>query len=291
VAQRALLLVNRHARRGEADLSDAIERLQQSGVNVISEAVEKSWDLADTIRQYGDRVDQVIVAGGDGTLNWAIDGLLDTQLPLGVLPLGTANDLARTLGIPLTLPEACDVIVQGNRQHIDLGRVNDRYFFNTGSLGLTVQISRKLSREAKHRWGVLAYGMTGFQILRESQPFWAELRLDGGEVKRLRSVLIVVANGRYWGGRLTIAPDASVFDQRLHICSLNIEHWWQFVPTLPALWSGKYGDYSEWIQGFECQEVEIHTLTPYDINTDGESTAQTPAHFRVVPSALSVFVP
>jgi diacylglycerol kinase family enzyme len=110
-------------------------------------------------------------------------------------------------------------------------------------------------------------------------------------VKRIRSVLIVVANGRYWGGRLTIAPDASVFDQRLHICSLNIEHWWQIVPTLPALWSGEYTSYSNWIQGFQCQEVEIRTLTPYDINTDGESTANTPAHFRVVPQVLSVFVP
>jgi diacylglycerol kinase (ATP) len=291
VGQRALLLVNRYARRGETDLSEAIAALQAAGLEVIQEAVETSWDLADTIRQYCDQVDCVVVAGGDGTLNWAINGLLDTQLPLGVLPLGTANDLARTLGIPLRLPEACAVIAQGKHERIDLGWVNDRYFFNTGSLGLTVQISRQLPRELKHRWGVLAYGMTGFQILRESQPFWAELRIDGGEVKRMRSVLIVVANGRYWGGRLTIAQNASIADQKLHVCSLNIEHWWQIVPVLPSLWAGNYPKDADWIDAFECQEVEIRTLSSLDINTDGESTTQTPAQFRVVPRALSVFVP
>lgn len=291
VGQPALLLVNRQARRGNADLSEALAYLQDAGLTLIEEAVEQSWDLADTIRQYRHQVDRVIVAGGDGTLNWAIEGLLDTQLPLGVLPLGTANDLARTLGIPLTLPEACQVIVQGKQARIDLGWVNDRYFFNTGSLGLTVQISRQLTREVKHRWGVLAYGTTALQILQTSQPFWAELRVDGGEVRRVRSVLIVVANGRYWGGRLTIAPNASVTDQKLHVCSLNIEHWWQIIPLLPSLRAGDYTNHAEWIAGFECQEVEIRTLSSLDINTDGESTASTPAYFRVVPHALSVLVP
>lgn len=291
MGQTALLLINRHARRGRSDLSDALACLQKSGLHLIEESVEKSWDLADTIRQYQDRVDRVIVAGGDGTLNWAIAGLLDTQLPLGILPLGTANDLARTLGIPLALSAACQVIVQGKQARIDLGWVNDRYFFNTGSLGLTVQISRQLSREVKHRWGVLAYGAAGLQVLRTSQPFWAELSVDGGEAQRMRSALIVVANGRYWGGQLTIAQNASITDQKLHVCSLNIEHWWQIVPVLPLLWSGDYTSKAEWVEGFECQEVEIRTLSSLDINTDGESTTSTPAHFRVVPNALSVLVP
>lgn len=291
MGQTALLLVNQHARRGRSDLSEALACLKESGLRLIEESVEKSWDLADTIRQYRDRVDRVIVAGGDGTLNWAIEGLLDVQLPLGILPLGTANDLARTLGIPLTLPAACQVIVQGKEARIDLGWVNDRYFFNTGSMGLTVQISRQLSREVKHRWGVLAYGAAGLQVLRTSQPFWAELRVDGSPARRIRSVLIVVANGRYWGGQLTIAQNASITDQKLHVCSLNIEHWWQIVPVLPTLWSGNYSGEVEWVEGFECQEVEIRTLSSLDINTDGESTTSTPAHFRVVPNALSVLVP
>lgn len=291
VGQSALLLLNHHARRGRSDLSEALKYLQDSGLTLIEEAVERSWDLADTIRQYRNQVDRVIVAGGDGTLNWAIEGLLDTQLPLGILPLGTANDLARTLGIPLTLPEACQVIVQGKLARIDLGWVNNRYFFNTGSMGLTVQVGRQLSREMKHRWGVLAYGATALQILRTSQPFWAEVRVDGSEVRRMRSVLIVVANGRYWGGQLTIAQNASVTDQKLHVCSLNIEHWWQIVPVLPSLWAGNYTNDAGWVAGFECQEVEICTLSPLDINTDGESTVSTPAHFRVIPHALSVLVP
>lgn len=253
-------------------------------------SVESSHDVSDVIRQYRDQVEQVILGGGDGTMNAAIEGLLETRLPLGVLPMGTANDLARSLKIPLTLPEACDVIANGTLEQVDLGWVNGRYFFNTGSLGLTVQIRRKLSKEMKHRWGILAYAITALQVLWNNPPFAAELCVDGGEIKQMKSVLIVVGNGRYWGGRLTIAKDATINDQCLDVCSLNIRHWWQIFLALPALYSGDYASHSL-IQGFRCQEVEIRTEPPYDINTDGESTTSTPAHYRIIPQAVSVLVP
>ena len=289
MSRRALLILNRHARQGQKWEPIVVNHLSALGLDVVEAAVDSPKDVSEAIRRHRNQVDLVIVGGGDGTMNAAIEGLIETQLPLGVLPLGTANDLARSLNLPLTIPEACAVIANGKVERIDLGWVNGKHYFNTGSLGLTVKISRKLTREAKHRWGVLAYGSAAVRILWSSRPFLAELTIDGKEVKHMRSVLIVVGNGRYWGGRLTIAKDATINDQCLDVCSLNIRHWWQIFTVLPALWTGDYSH--ALVDGFRCKEVKIHTDHPHDINTDGESTVSTPAQFRVIPQAISVLVP
>ncbi len=126
--RRALLLVNRHARRGQEDLDEAINHLKSLKFELIEESTENPEQIPDRIRQHKDQVDLVIVGGGDGTLNAAAEGLIDTRLPLGILPLGTANDLARTLGIPTDLIEACNIIADGQTQPIDLGWVNGKHF-------------------------------------------------------------------------------------------------------------------------------------------------------------------
>lgn len=109
--QRALLLVNPHARRGKATRQQVIQQLQQQGFELIEESGEDPQRFPDLIRHYNKEINLVIIGGGDGSINAAVPGLLDTNLPLGILPLGTANNLARTLNIPSSLPEACRVIV------------------------------------------------------------------------------------------------------------------------------------------------------------------------------------
>ena len=171
--QRALLLVNRHARRGQTDLSRAIDRLRELDFELLEVPLESSEQISKVIRQHKDAVDLVIIGGGDGTLNAAIDGLIATQLPLGILPLGTANDLARTLQLPTSLAEACDVIAKGQLERIDLGCVNGNHFFNVASLGLGLKITQRLSRDIKLRWGVFAYAIAAMQVLIKSVPFAA----------------------------------------------------------------------------------------------------------------------
>lgn len=287
--QRALLLVNRHARRGQTDLSQAIAHLQELGLELAEEPIQDPQSISETIRRYEKRVDLVIIGGGDGTLNAAIDGLIDTQMPLGILPLGTANDLARTLGIPKTLPEACDVMANGRTERIDLGWVNGKHFFNVASLGLSVKITKQLSRDIKRRWGVLAYAIAAAQVLLKSVPFAAEIRVNG-EVHQVRTVQIAIGNGRYYGGGMTVAKDAAIDDQRLDLYSLEIKHWWQMVALLPNMRSGTHSSWS-FVRSLAGQEIEVHTRRHHSINTDGEITTTTPARFRVIPKVISVLVP
>lgn len=285
-----LFLINRHARHGQAELSEATDRLKQAGFVLIEESTDDPQRLPDIIRQYRDQVDRVIVGGGDGTLNAAIEGLIDTQLPLGILPLGTANDLARTLEIPNNLPAACQIIIDGEQDKIDLGWVNGKYFFNVASLGLSVQITRKLNKEMKQRWGVMAYGMAAIQVLLRSRPFTAELCFNGGKRVQMKTVQIAVGNGRYYGGGMTVAENAAIDDQRLDVYSLNVKHWWQMLIILPAMRSGNHTSW-DFVEHYRCQEVEVFTRRAHDINTDGELTTRTPAQFRVIPQAITVFAP
>lgn len=289
MSHRALLLVNRHSRQGQNVLSEAIDQLQALGLELIEESIEDPKHLPDVIRRYQDQVDLVIVGGGDGTLNAAVDGLVDTQLPLGILPLGTANDLARTLGIPTSLPEACEIIAKGQVQRIDLGWVNGKHFFNVASMGLSVQITQRLTKEVKRRWGVLAYAITALQAIWQARPFRAEIRLNGESIP-VKTIQIAVGNGRYYGGGMTVVQDATIDDQRLDLYSLEVRHWWQVVALLPAMRGGQYLNQQD-VRTLRGQEIEIHTRKPRPINTDGEITTYTPAHFRVIPHALTVLVP
>jgi len=292
---RALLLVNRHARRGKDDLLQAIQSLQELGFALREESTEHPEHLAEVIQRYRDQVDMVIVGGGDGTLNAAVQGLVGMHLPLGILPLGTANDLARTLGIPPSVPEACQIIAGGQLRSIDLGWVNGQYFLNTASMGLSVKITRNLTSEAKRTWGVLAYAATAIQVLLKARPFQAEIRWRAPNSEKEESVLvktlqIAVGNGLYYGGGMAVAHDADVDDQRLDLYSLEVDHWWEVIFALPALRKGTQFQLPN-IRTIEAQEIEVFTRKPRSINTDGEITTMTPAHFRVIPHALSVFVP
>ncbi|AFZ55660.1 hypothetical protein Anacy_0045 [Anabaena cylindrica PCC 7122] len=289
ISPRALLLVNRHARKGEENLLAAIHCLESLGFNVIPESTENPTHLGDVIRQYHHEIDLVIVGGGDGTLNAAVDAVVETQLPLGILPLGTANDLARTLGIPNSLPEACQVIAAGQLQHIDLGWVNGKYFFNAASLGLSVKITQRLTTEVKRRWGIFAYAAAAFQVIWKSRPFSAEIRINGQSI-HVKTVQIAVGNGRYYGGGMAVFHDATIDDQRLDLYSLEVKHWWEIIPLLPAMRQGRHIHWPS-VRAIQGKEFEVYTRKPRPINTDGEITTYTPAVFRVIPMAISVLVP
>ncbi|WP_265094641.1 diacylglycerol kinase family protein, partial [Enterobacter hormaechei] len=114
-------------------------------------------DVTRVIRELTGVVDAIVVGGGDGSINAVLEGALAARLPLGILPLGTANDLARTLGIPPDPVAAAGIIQAGYLRQIDLGRVNGHLFANVASLGLSVELTRRLTGALKRRWGRLGY--------------------------------------------------------------------------------------------------------------------------------------
>jgi len=288
-ATSALLIVNRHSRKGDGDLSPAREVLTKHGIRVIERQCSRSKEVPEVIRSECRNVDLVILAGGDGTMNAASDALVECRLPFGILPTGTANDLARTLHIPIDLGEAAAVIAGGRRHAIDLGRVNGKHFFNAASVGLAAEIVRYHTRERKRRFWVFAYVLSVRDAYRETRPFRARLRCDGRELW-LRAIQITVGNGRHYGGGMTVSEDAAIDDGWLDVYWLKPGNFWRLLTLFPALRYGRLRR-SKAVHVMRARVIELTTRRPMPINTDGELTVTTPAEFRVVPRALEVFVP
>lgn len=287
MSQRALLLVNPNARLGQEGRLQAIQHLQELGLELIEKPAENPKALPDLIRQHRQQIDCVIVGSGDGTINAALDGLVDTGLPLGILPLGTANNLARNLGIPQSLPAACKIIAQGKLRTIDIGSINGKYFLNVAGIGLSAEINKRVSKEFKRRWGSIAYAATALQVLWQSRPFWADIH-GNNEYIRVQTVQITVCNGRYYGSGLSVSENARIDDQRLDLYCVEIQHWWDIIPLLPAIIKGKPG---RGVRTLQAQTIEIQTRRSHLIDADGELSGETPAQFQIIPQALSVFVP
>ena len=287
--RRALMLVNRAGTRAGTCLDDGLRVLADGGVEPELELLRTPENIPEFIRERVADYELVILGGGDGTLSHALDALLDSGRPLGILPMGNANDLARTLGIPIDCASACAVIAEGRRRRIDVGWVNGTHFFNVASMGLSVRIARRLTYGRKGRWGALAYLGCAWEAVQRPRSFWARVVCDGLTTE-LRSMQIAVGNGRYYGGGMTIVDDAAIDDGRLDLFALPPTSRWRLLLLLPILRWGLHRPI-ESILSLHGREIEVESDRPLNINVDGEIRARTPARFHVVPRAIEVFVP
>ena len=285
----ALLLLNRKARNGSAPIDTALEVLAKGGLTVVEHGCEGPGAMAEAIRAGAATADCIIVGGGDGTLNSAAPAIVETGLPFGILPLGTANDLARTLGIPPDPLAAAQIIVDGVERRIDIGDVNGRLFFNVASIGFSAELARELTSEAKSRYGVLGYAFASMRLLARMRPFTAFIEHDGG-IDKVKTVQVSVGNGRHYGGGMTVDETAEPDDGQLHVYSLELDHWWQLVALAPALRRGTQGSWQN-VRVFTTDRVTIRTRRGRSVNTDGELTTATPAHFSIFPRAVRVYAP
>jgi diacylglycerol kinase (ATP) len=287
--RRALVLVNRNSRRGAESIDRALAMLEAGGIRLCHEECRDAVRLSEAITQHARDIDLVVLGGGDGTINGAAPGLIESGRPFGLLPLGTANDLAHTLDIPPDLDAATKIILDGHLREIDIGKVNERYFFNVASLGLSSGLTRALTPEVKRRWGRMGYAIATFRALFANRPFHAEIVLDG-KTRRIRTMQISVGNGVYYGGGLKVEENAAIDDGKLDLYSLEVASLWRLALIYPAFRRGRHGIWRE-VRTLSGGEIEIRTSSPRSINTDGELTTSTPATFRVLPRAIKVLAP
>lgn len=281
---------NPASRQGDsADLDAGLHRLETAGVQVCQKLSRSADQTCEIIRQHCDEVDLVIVGGGDGTISSCAGVLRDCALPFAILPLGTANDLARSLGIE-DLEQAFTAICDGHSTRIDLGVVNDHLFFNVANLGLGVHVTEELTPEVKQRWGVFSYLKALAAALAHHRQFRVSIQVDGAE-HSLRSIQLAVGNGRFYGGGNVVDQKASIDDDLLHLYSLRPQTFWELLTLAPLLRGGRHNLARRTFTA-SGQRLKISTRPAgMAIHADGEPVTQTPAVFSVLPAALEVVVP
>lgn len=276
--------------RDAADAApEAMRLLRDGGFDVLPVDCGSPDEATREILRRRTEIDCIVACGGDGTLNSAAQALADTGLPLGIIPAGTANDLARTLQIPTGIAEAVGVILAGQVRSIDLGEVNGRFFFNVASIGLSVELARGLTPDLKRRWGRLGYALAAIKVAVRARPFRATIATEQGTVRAI-TYQIAVGNGRHYGGGMTVEADAAVDDARLDLYSLELASIWQLALMLADFRKGTHGAWRE--VRTDCgTRFEITTARPKAVNADGELVTNTPARFAIRPAAVRVFAP
>lgn len=289
--RRALLILNGNASRTFEEKDQVLVVLRDEGKMDVEVLESRSADhVRELIEEHGAGADMVIMAGGDGTMNAAVDHVHEKGLAFGVMPLGTANDLARTLGIPPDPVRAAEIIAHGRRHRIDLGRVNGKLFFNVASIGAAANLSKNLDGALKKRWGVLSYPIRAREVLDESQAFHARIEDEEGNTTEVTSIQVAVGNGRCYGGGMRVAPEAAIDDGRLDLYSLEPQSMWRLVLTAPLIRAGWHDRLDSSVK-MSGSRFGITTDPVLDVSTDGEVTTRTPAVFEVLPEALEIMVP
>ena len=255
-------------------------------------------DLAERAARNG--AELVVVVGGDGTINEAINGLLRVENPpeLAVLARGTGDDFIRTHAIPRKLAPAVAVAREGASRAIDVGRVTyrprdggdgARYFANMASVGMSGAVAQRANTASK----ALGGRVTFFYALTREFLVWRNgaVTVDvAGEVRRGAMHDVVVANGMFHGGAMKLAPDAKPDDGLFDVLLIGDVSKLDFLTTAPKLYSGRHLAHPK-VEVLRGAVVAIDAEVPLPLETDGEVLGTTPARFEVVPRALRVRVP
>jgi diacylglycerol kinase (ATP) len=239
----------------------------------------------------------VVVVGGDGTLNEVVNGLAGSTAELAVLPSGTGQDFGRTHGIPTRFEDAVSVALGGESRSVDLGRAvfagaegeQRRLFANVGSVGMSGAVARRANSMSKALGGRATFY---YALVREFVA-WKNtevtVALDGGE-RRGRMHDVILANGRWHGGGMKLAPDASPYDGLFDVVLIGDIGKLDFVTTSPKLYKGGHVHHPR-VEVVRSAAVTVEAAVPLPFELDGEQCGTSPVRFDVLPAALRVRVP
>ncbi|HEY0971459.1 MAG TPA: diacylglycerol kinase family protein [Gemmatimonadales bacterium] len=287
-----LLVVNPASRRGGARSREAREAFARVGVECEVVTTERGGHAAAVAAERAAEFDAVFTLGGDGTAMEVVGALAGTGMRVGVLPGGTGNLVARTLGIPLGVGRAVSALVRGGEALVDLGRLPDgRRFAFAAGVGVDANMIANTPPPWKRRIGVLAYALTaGQELLLRHRPFAVRATVDGRVYER-EAVAVMVANfGTVLNRLFTLGPGIRQDDGLLDLCIFSPESADEAVRMAWRLFRGDFREvpYMFWVPG---REIRVETDPPQLGEADGELLPEGPLEVKVEPLAARLLVP
>lgn len=252
----------------------------------------------------------IIACGGDGTVNETANGILCSgqDVEFGIIPSGTGGDFRRSIGLPMSTREAAAALRNGVTRKIDVGKVSftahdgsgaERYFLNVSSVGLAASILERVRASKAASWlpiesirGTVNYAVSTLQEIADLQPFIVRVRFDDGEPHVIQSIALCIANSRYFGGGMMIAPEARLNDGLFDVVNIGDLGTARILLNSYTLYRGTHLGLSE-VGSTLARRVIVESADGSEIHieTDGELPGRLPATYEVIPSALKVRVP
>jgi diacylglycerol kinase (ATP) len=295
----AVLIVNPYAGGGRMarQLEKARRIFKKAGIETELRNTTGPGDATALARQAVEQSRQlVIVCGGDGTVNEAVNGLALSRVPLAVLPAGTANVLAKELSLPWNLPRAAERLIDAHFRRIALGLATPekssgepRYFISLAGAGADGALVAAVRPEIKHKAGLFAYWHEGFrQLTRYTFPLFRTMiagnAIDGS--------LVIVGRTKNYGGPFKITTEADLHTPEFELAFVKTRSAWRYLAYMPLIWTGqlRHAPDIEFRKATFLQCANIGSSSVL-IQVDGEPAGSLPAEFRIVPDALTLVIP
>ncbi len=297
----ALLIVNPTAGGGRRvpQLEEARRIFRHAGIETELQNTRAPGDATAMARRAVEASRQlVIVCGGDGTVNEAVNGLACSQVPLAVLPAGTANVLAKELSLPWNLPRAAERIAGAPYRRIALGLAipekssgEPRYFLSVAGAGADGALVSAVRPEIKLKAGILAYWQEGLRQLTKYDFPLFRTSMAGNAID-IDASLVVVGRTKHYGGPFKITTEADLMQPEFELAFVTSRSRWRYLAYLPLLWAGKLRG-ARYVQFFKTSSLQCasNSASQVQIQVDGEPAGRLPVEFRIVPDALTLAIP
>ena len=288
--KKILFIVNKYAGIGNSsDLEQTIQNAcKKNNATCSIEITQRKGHAIDLAKEAGDKgFDEVVAVGGDGTINEVARGLIQSNIPMGIVPRGSGNGLARHLGIPLRITEAIDQIFDSWILSMDVFKVNGKLSLNVSGIGFDGHITNLFG--VKSTRGLIGYVMLTVQEFLKFKEFETEIFVHGNLIKR-DAFIVAIANSSQYGNNALIAPSASVCDGLLHINIVKKIPLFR-LDFLYSFFSGQL-ESSSLCEFMEAPSLKIRTAKPIDYHVDGEPCGLNDTFdIELIPAALHVLVP
>ena len=292
--KKAMLIMNPSAGKEQAQV--LAPRAKEELLAVYDEVnvyeTEKEGDAAEfAALSCREGYDTVVSLGGDGTVSETVNGLAgQSRRPdFGIIPLGTVNDFARAISIPLDPEEALKAAASPNRRKADIGRIESRYFMNVLAVGAIAEATYNVSIEQKTRLGSLAYFLEGIKALAGKTPFTLSVRHDQGKWEG-EAYLMVAALTNSVGGFEALAPDAEVDDGKIHVFIIKDLSLPNILKLVPRLLRGEIKEHEQ-VEYIRTSAMRVETKEEMAVNIDGDEGIRLPGEVQVLKQHLNLIVP
>ena len=248
-----------------------------------------------------ENIELLIVVGGDGTINEVINALANNNTCLGLVPNGTGNLLATSLGIPMDTIKALDIIFKGKEKKIDLGSINGQFFSIIAGCGFDAAIMENVKKEDKKLFGFLAYFIEGVKQAFMHKMSLFRMNIDGKRFRKRALAVLFINSGNILGNFITIVPNSSVTDGLLDVCIFSPQHTGEFIPVLWKILTKEDCDSSKQncsinneyhnVTHFKAKTIKLRCRPKLPVQADGDVIGYPPLDIESHPDALKVMVP